>query len=105
MKNNRTNKILEILSVQEKADVVSLAEICHVSQVTMRKDLDGLEDLGLVKRMHGYAMINNTDDLRGRLSYHYEEKIQIAMTIAIVGVGAILILDFTSSAVGALLLL
>ena len=34
-----------------------------------------------------------------------EEKIQIAMTIAIVGVGAILILDFTSSAVGALLLL
>ena len=78
MKNNRTNKILEILSVQEKADVVSLAEICHVSQVTMRKDLDGLENLGLVKRMHGYAMINNTDDLRGRLSYHYEEKRQIA---------------------------
>ena len=34
-----------------------------------------------------------------------EEKIQSAMTIAIVGVGAILILDFTSSAVGALLLL
>ena len=34
MKNNRTNKILEILSTQEKADVVSLAEICHVSQVT-----------------------------------------------------------------------
>ena len=78
MKNNRTNKILETLSTQEKADVVSLAEICHVSQVTMRKDLDGLENLGLVKRMHGYAMINNTDDLRGRLSYHYEEKRQIA---------------------------
>ena len=78
MKKNRISKILEILTEQKKIDVVKLSELCDVSQVTIRKDLDALEEKGLVKRVHGYAEINNTDDINGRLAYHYEEKMKIA---------------------------
>ena len=82
MKKDRSSKILEILSQEKKVDVVKLAELCKVSQVTMRKDLDEMEEKGLVKRIHGYAEINDTDDMNGRLAYHYEEKMKIAKLAA-----------------------
>ncbi len=78
MRKNRFSKILEILTEQKRIDVVKLSELCDVSQVTIRKDLDALEEKGLVKRIHGYAEINNADDINGRLAYHYEEKMKIA---------------------------
>lgn len=78
MKKDRSSKILEILSKEKKLDVVQLAKLCEVSQVTMRKDLDDMESKGLVKRVHGYAEINDTDDMNGRLAYHYDEKLTIA---------------------------
>lgn len=78
MRKNRFSQILELLTDQKKIDVVKLSELCNVSQVTIRKDLDILEEKGLVKRIHGYAEINNTDDINGRLAYHYDEKMKIA---------------------------
>lgn len=78
MKKDRIGKILEILNEHKKMDVVQLAKLCDVSQVTMRKDLDEMEEKGFVKRIHGYAEINDTDNINGRLAYHYEEKLKIA---------------------------
>ncbi len=78
MKKDRVTKILEILTEQKRIDVVQLSELCNVSQVTIRKDLDALEEKGLVKRIHGYAEINNADDINGRLAYHYDKKMKIA---------------------------
>ncbi len=78
MRKNRFSQILELLTDQKKIDVVQLSELCGVSQVTIRKDLDILEEKGLVKRVHGYAEINNADDINGRLAYHYDEKMKIA---------------------------
>lgn len=78
MKKDRSSKILEILTKEKKMEVCELAEELNVSQVTMRKDLDRMEEKGLVKRMHGYALINDTDDINGRLAYHYDEKLSIA---------------------------
>lgn len=40
---NRGNKILELLTKDNKIEVSHLAEELGVSQVTMRKDLDTLE--------------------------------------------------------------
>jgi DeoR/GlpR family transcriptional regulator of sugar metabolism len=78
MRKNRFSQILELLTDQKKIDVVKLSKLCNVSQVTIRKDLDILEEKGLVKRIHGYAEINNADDINGRLAYHYDEKMKIA---------------------------
>ena len=75
---NRGNKILELLTKDNKIEVSHLAEELGVSQVTMRKDLDTLESKGVIKREHGFALLCSTDDINGRIAYHYEEKRKIA---------------------------
>lgn len=77
---NRANKILELLTLspENKMEVTVLAEKLQVSQVTIRKDLDALENKGIIKREHGIALLCSTDDINGRIAYHYEEKRKIA---------------------------
>ena len=79
---NRTNKILELLTSDKKIEVSHLAEQLGVSQVTVRKDLDALESKGIIKREHGFAVLCSTDDINGRIAYHYEEKRKIALKAA-----------------------
>lgn len=80
--NNRKSMILEILSSQQKIDVATLSEQLGVSQVTIRKDLDALEETGILKREHGFAILSSTNNLLGRLAYHYETKKLIAARAA-----------------------
>lgn len=74
----RAAKILEMVTREKKIEVARLAEALGVSSVTMRKDLDGLEEKGVLRREHGYALLRSEDDLNGRLAYHYERKRRIA---------------------------
>ncbi len=77
-KSNRANQILELLAGEQKIEVTELSTRLGVSQVTIRKDLDDLEQKGIIQREHGYALLRNSDDLRARIAYHYEAKMQIA---------------------------
>lgn len=74
----RWNRILNLLADEKKIEVARLAQILEVSQVTIRKDLMQLEQKGIVQREHGYAMLNQSDDMNHRLAYHYETKQKIA---------------------------
>ena len=74
----RTNQILELLSENRKIEVTQLAQILGVSQVTVRKDLDALEQKKIIRREHGYALLRSTDDINGRIACHYEAKRRIA---------------------------
>lgn len=78
----RNVKILDLLMKYEKMDVAHLAEELGVSQVTVRKDLDEMEAMGLLTREHGYAMLKKVDGMEGRIAYHYEEKCRIARRAA-----------------------
>ncbi len=80
--NNRQSKILELLEKEKKVEVSSLSRKLEVSQVTIRKDLDALEKSGVVKREHGYATLNDSDDINLRLAYKYELKKRIARAAA-----------------------
>jgi DeoR/GlpR family transcriptional regulator of sugar metabolism len=51
----------------------------NVSKVTIRKDLDKLESRGLLHRQHGYALLNNMDDINYRLAQNYDLKRKIAL--------------------------
>ena len=82
MKKEREKEILNLLIDQKKMDVVELSNILGVSQVTIRKDLDELERRHIVRRMHGYVMLNSEDDINGHIAYHYEDKIKIASKAA-----------------------
>ncbi len=79
---NRTNTILEMLTQENKIEVAILSEKLGVSQVTIRKDLDELEKKGIIKREHGFAVLCSTDDINGRIAYHYETKWEIAKKAA-----------------------
>ena len=76
MKKDRQTKILQLLTEKETVQVVELSNALNVSQVTIRKDLDALEAMHMIKRNHGYATLVDTDDINGRLAYHYEEKMK-----------------------------
>lgn len=79
---DRENKILKLLTQENKIEVSLLAQKLSVSQVTIRKDLDALEARGIIKREHGFALLSSTDDINGRIAYHYEEKQKIAKKAA-----------------------
>lgn len=76
--SERHTKILELLTENDKVQVVELSQLMQVSQVTIRKDLDQLENKGLIRREHGFATLNSSDDMNNRLAYHYEVKQKIA---------------------------
>jgi len=82
MTAQRQTKILEVLSKNGRAEVIALSELLSVSQVTIRKDLDTLEERGLVRREHGYACLNNADDVSKRIAFNYDVKRRIAKAAA-----------------------
>jgi DeoR/GlpR family transcriptional regulator of sugar metabolism len=79
---NRHVKILEIISQQQKIEVSALAELLKVSKVTVRKDLAELEELGVLRREHGFAVAVAMDDIGRRMAYKYEVKRRIAQAAA-----------------------
>jgi len=82
MITQRHTKILDLLSRHQRSEVSSLSELLGVSQVTIRKDLDMLEERGLVHREHGFACLNPTNDIGKRLAFNYDIKKRIAQEAA-----------------------
>ncbi|MDR2111252.1 MAG: DeoR/GlpR family DNA-binding transcription regulator [Spirochaetaceae bacterium] len=79
----RHNRILETLAENQRLEVAALANILDVSQVTVRKDLDRLEEWGLIRREHGVALFGGDyDDVGRRMAYHYDVKRRIAQAAA-----------------------
>lgn len=76
--NKRQSQILDLLEKNKKMEVTKLSELLNVSQVTIRKDLVILENSGIIVREHGYARLNESDDINNRLARHYETKQKIA---------------------------
>ena len=78
----RQDKIIELVNQNHKMDVVTLAKLLKVSQVTIRKDLDMLVEKSIIQRVHGYAVINETGDLSTRIGHNYNRKKKIAILAA-----------------------
>jgi DeoR/GlpR family transcriptional regulator of sugar metabolism len=76
--NGRQKKILDIITQETRIEVVRLADMMDVSRVTIRKDLDLLEEKGLIRHEHGMVLPGSSDDINNRLSYHYDRKQRIA---------------------------
>lgn len=75
----RQSQILHVIASEHRVEVGKLAELVGVSQVTIRKDLIFLEEMGLIKRQHGFAVMNAENDINNRLAVHYERKMDIAI--------------------------
>ena len=79
---DRQSKIIKLVNAHHRIEVSRLATLLDVSQVTIRKDLDHLEDEGLLIREHGYALIRNANDINTRMSLNYDKKLAIATKAA-----------------------
>lgn len=60
--NQRRQKIFDLLKEDGSAKVVRLARIFRVTEVTIRQDLEKLEQEGLIIREHGGAFLKNIQD-------------------------------------------
>ena len=78
----RQGKILEFISKQQLVKVSIISDLMKVSQVTIRKDLDALENRGFIKRLHGFASLNKIDETAGRIALNYDIKKRIAQAAA-----------------------
>ena len=82
----RRNAIMDLLEKDSRLPVTDLSDALNVSVVTVRKDLSELENEGLLKRIHGGAVINRksqySENFAERKSRKAEEKRLIAKAAA-----------------------
>lgn len=78
----RQQKILDLVASEKKVLVRDLTELMHVSPVTIRKDLNALEERNLLKRSHGYAVAADSEDISNRMDAAYQNKLKIAKQAA-----------------------
>ncbi len=76
--NERHREILNHLLEKKEVSVNLLSETLGVSGVTIRQDLNYLEERGFIKRIHGGAVLHETDDISTRLVFNYRQKIKIS---------------------------
>ena len=54
--DERQNRIAELVAMHGKVHMSQLVKLFDVTEVTLRKDLNALEQRGLLKRTHGGAV-------------------------------------------------
>lgn len=74
----RQKTILRLLSKNQELAVTDLAAEFKVSGVTIRQDLDHLQSQGLLRRVHGGAVLHSEDEISTRIGINYERKHSIA---------------------------
>lgn len=82
MLKERHTKLIELVSQRGKIEVSELAVLLETSRVTVRKDLDHLEQKGILARERGYALLRDEGDINYRMAFHYEQKQRIAAAAA-----------------------
>ena len=80
--NKRIVRILDIMAVHKKLKVTLLADMLGVSTVTVRRDLENLEQKGIIQHIHGYACLDGDNDAGKRLAFSYQIKRKIAKAAA-----------------------
>jgi DeoR/GlpR family transcriptional regulator of sugar metabolism len=70
--------LLKLVAQETKLSVNQIAERLEVSGVTVRQDLDYLQNEGFLKRVHGGVAVVDSDDISSRLTINYDKKLRIA---------------------------
>ena len=103
--HDRQQEIIKILRHQTSAKVSELSESLGVSKVTIRNDLDILEETGFIERVRGGALLKDgyqihTPDLAERAKINENAKYRIARRAAeMVQDGDLILLDDSTTAI------
>lgn len=81
--DERRAKIADMIQRNNSVSTSELTEIFRVSLETIRRDLEGMEKQGLLKRVHGGAIsvqkLLNYDNLSKRMGEHQAEKRKLSL--------------------------
>lgn len=80
--NQRKSKILDILKEDGSAKVAELSRIFKVTEVTIRQDLEKLEDDGLIVREHGGAFLKDIPSQVQSLTLANQDNLELKEKIA-----------------------
>lgn len=102
-RSERQQEILAILREKGFVSVEALAAAIHISESSIRRDLQQLENLGLVKRSYGGASVVGADyrvpPISLRSSVRHAEKNAIAQKAAtLIADGNSLVIDWSTTA-------
>lgn len=79
--NARQQLILQLVNDKRRISVAELAQICQVSEVTIRQDLTLLEKRNYLKRVHGFATAlesEESEEVDARMRINFTLKQQLA---------------------------
>ena len=76
MNKEREKKILETILIQKKVTVKELAAKLFASEPSIRRDLVSLEKQGLIKRIHGGALLEETSSSAMKIPFVIREMEQ-----------------------------
>jgi len=62
IRNRRQQQIMNLLNENEIVNVVELSELLNCSTMTIRRDLEYLEQVGLARRIHGGAVLIKSEN-------------------------------------------
>lgn len=82
MANQRRDKIMDLLREDGSAKVTNLAKLFKVTEVTIRQDLEKLENDDLIVREHGGAFLKNVEDQVRNFSLIHQENMDKKRLIA-----------------------
>ncbi len=102
LNEERRQKIREILSQKKRVLVKEISKDFQTSEVTIRKDLQVLENRGLLSRVHGGAILNESSvpdlALTEKELIHSKEKQRIAQKASeMINEGDVILLDSGST--------
>ena len=78
----RREKILQLITINEEVKISDLSQLFNVSEISIRRDLIGLESENLLKRTYGGAIstakVIQEQSFKEKINKHLEEKKRIA---------------------------
>ncbi|MBB5182244.1 DeoR/GlpR family DNA-binding transcription regulator [Catenisphaera adipataccumulans] len=74
MANHRIDEMQQYIHDQGKVTVSELSQKWNITQETVRRDLDKLEAVGMVTRVHGGAIWNESIRFEGVYFYHRQKR-------------------------------
>lgn len=98
----RQKRIIELIEKEESVKVVALSKLFEVTEETIRRDLEKIEKMGILKRTYGGAVIIDSGQIKEiedtpfkmRLKENITGKQKIALAIAdMLGEGEVIMLD------------
>ncbi len=98
MQVKRMQDICEMLEEDGSVDVKSLSKLHNVTEKTIRHDLNKMEEMGLLERVRGGAILkvasNSVFPIKSRRKLHIDEKMRIAQAAnELIHDGDVVILD------------